>query len=309
MASLLKEIRNAAIEADAPIANVLRKCAVLGSQLKNDDLRDWALQELNGYDNNDDVPEYRRVQATPEGSFAGPFGTGYKNVGVPVIGLPEQLRERAMNAVFAQGVAGLEALTADSKGGPARFSWPGDWITLINAKSSWAGGMTLYAAWQDVDKASIAEMLDAIRNRVLEFCICLEREMPELLSDDDDQQLPTDVEAVAGQVFNQVIVFGSHIGNIANASPGAEQVVRDVKGNDLTGLVDALTEIGVPLDEVETLRVAVEEEVAGAGKTADPCGRWYKRAKQAVASGAWKLVQGATISTIRGAIMSYLGLA
>ena len=32
MPSLLKEIRNAAVDANVPIANMLRKCAVLGTQ-------------------------------------------------------------------------------------------------------------------------------------------------------------------------------------------------------------------------------------------------------------------------------------
>ena len=64
----------------------------------------------------------------------------------------------------------------------------------------------------------------------------------------------------------------------------------------------------MPPEEVEQLKAAIETESAGSGKTADPCGHWFKRAKQAVASETWSLAQGATISTIRGAILSYLGL-
>ena len=168
--------------------------------------------------------------------------------------------------------------------------------------------MILYAAWQAVGKANIAEMIDAIRNRVLEFCLRPEKEIPELMSDDDDSDLPSGAEAAASRVVNQVIVFGSHVGNIANASPGAKQVAPVVKPNDLAGLADALNEIGVPLEEVEQLRATIKTETDGAGKTAQPCAHWYKRAKQAVASGTWSLAQGATISMIRGAILSYLGL-
>ncbi len=79
MPSLLKEIRDAAVDANVPIANVLRKCAVLGAKLKNNELRDWALQELNGYKDGNDLPEYRKVMAPLTGDFAGPFQSGYKN--------------------------------------------------------------------------------------------------------------------------------------------------------------------------------------------------------------------------------------
>lgn len=308
MASLLKDIRNAALEADEPIANVLRKCAVLGTQLKSNDLREWALQELNGYDDEDDVPEYRRVPAPLMGNFTGRFGTGYTNVGVPAINLPEKLRERARSAVFTHGVAGLEALLEGGDGDRLQFSWPGDWLTWIHSETKWNDGMILYAAWQVVGKANVAETIDAIRNRVLEFCLRLEEEIPELMSDDDDSALPSGAEAAASQVVNQVIVFGP-VGNIANASPGANQAARvAVKRNDLSGLAAALSGFGVPPEEIEKLRAAIETETERAGKAARPCAAWYKRAKQAVASGTWSLAQGATISTIRGAILSYLGL-
>ena len=189
------------------------------------------------------------------------------------------------------------------------MTWPGDWLAVIQNKSQWSGGMVLIAAWQDVSKASVAEIIDAIRNRVLEFCLRLEKEVPELMSDnDDDSALPTDAEVAANQVFNQVIVFGSHVGNIANASAGARQVAPVVKVNDIAGLADALNKIGVPADEVEQLSNAIRKEIAGSGKIGDPCGEWFKRAKQAVASGTWSLAEGATVSTIRGAILSYLGL-
>ena len=40
MANLLKEIQAATTESNYPLANVLRKCAVLASQIKNSELRD-----------------------------------------------------------------------------------------------------------------------------------------------------------------------------------------------------------------------------------------------------------------------------
>ena len=69
MPSLLKEIRDAAVDANVPIANVLRKCAVLGAKLKNNELRDWALQELNGYKDENDFARVPEGDGTPHGRF------------------------------------------------------------------------------------------------------------------------------------------------------------------------------------------------------------------------------------------------
>jgi hypothetical protein len=44
-------------------ASLLQKCILLGGQVGSERLRDWARQELKGYDRVDQVPEYRRVSA------------------------------------------------------------------------------------------------------------------------------------------------------------------------------------------------------------------------------------------------------
>jgi hypothetical protein len=46
----------------ASISVLLRKCLVLAHQLKNDRLRSWVENELNGYATSDaELPEYRRI--------------------------------------------------------------------------------------------------------------------------------------------------------------------------------------------------------------------------------------------------------
>ena len=284
---------------------MLRKCAVLGDQLNNDELRDWSLQELQGYSSEDGVPEYRKIGALLRGNLAGPFQSGYKSVAVPAMCLPEQLRDRAHIAVLAEGVAGLERLL-EGEGDTLTFTWPGDWIALAQHKGQIMEGYVLYAAWQDISKSSVAGVLDAIRNRVLEFCLRLGKERPELMATDGDSP-PTAADSIAAkQVFNNVII-GSQIGSIASASPGAEQSAQiGITPGDMPGLIKALTGAGVPLDEAKVLKAAIEQESGQTGK--QKCDKWLERAEQAVASGAWSLVSGATIATIRGAILSYLGL-
>ena len=308
MPSLLKEIRDAAVDANVPIANVLRKCAILGAQLKNNDLRDWALQELNGYKTDSDVPEYRTVMAPLTGDFAGPFQSGCTNVPIPAMLLPKKLQDRARTARFPAGVASLESLLESEGGEYVTVSWSGDWIAWIQSEGKGKFDMTLLAARQVVGLSAIVDMIETVRNRVLEFCLRLEEEMPELMADDNPS--PTDaVEAKATQVYNQVFVFGSHTGNIANASPAAEQLMLDVQQGDLPGLTKVLSEVGVPPDEVDALRSAIEEDGESGRNDGRTAAAWFKRATKAVASGTWSLTKGATIATISRAIMSFFGLS
>ena len=54
-----------------PLTVVLRQCILLANQLKTPLLKTWAMQELNGYPNPKDVPEYRIINAGALGNFYG----------------------------------------------------------------------------------------------------------------------------------------------------------------------------------------------------------------------------------------------
>ncbi|WP_148043426.1 hypothetical protein [Flexivirga caeni] len=46
-----------------PLADLLRKCIILGTRSGSAELRDWASKELRGYDSDDELPTYRTVSA------------------------------------------------------------------------------------------------------------------------------------------------------------------------------------------------------------------------------------------------------
>ena len=47
--TLLREIHNAAVDADTSVAVVLRKCKILATRLKHEPFKTWVEKELNGY--------------------------------------------------------------------------------------------------------------------------------------------------------------------------------------------------------------------------------------------------------------------
>ena len=177
------------------------------------------------------------------------------------------MQDRARTARFPAGVASLESLL-EGEGEYVTLEWPGDWILWAQRDGKFE--MTLIAARQVIGVSAIVDMIDTVRNRILEFCLRLEEEMPELMADDEPSPTAA-VEVAASNVFNQVFVFGPYTGNIANASPAVEQIALDVKKGDLSGLTKALREVGQKVRPIAT--------------------DWFKRAKQAVASDTWSLAK------------------
>src|SRR5580704_6601030 len=102
MSELLDDIINLAIDGKQPLPDILRKCLLLGHELKNDRLKAWANQELDGYKSGRDVPEYRIIPALARGNFIGPFHAQYNRHMIPSIILEERHREFAETVYLTQ---------------------------------------------------------------------------------------------------------------------------------------------------------------------------------------------------------------
>ena len=62
-AGLLADLQAGLRDDNGSTTSLLQKCILLGGQVGSERLRDWARQELKGYDRIDQVPKYRRVSA------------------------------------------------------------------------------------------------------------------------------------------------------------------------------------------------------------------------------------------------------
>lgn len=123
-------IDNGATGNSEPLANLLRKCLVLASTLKNSSLKIWASNELNGYPSPDVLPPYRVIPIVARGFFLGPFQAQIRDQPLPPIALEPQHRHWATTAYLAQPTA---AYDQQSKSG-GQIPWPPDLTTLYQAK-------------------------------------------------------------------------------------------------------------------------------------------------------------------------------
>ena len=59
--SLLREIQDAAVDGTSDLESLLRKCRVLATRLKHDELKNWVTWELDGYPAEVPLPDYRKL--------------------------------------------------------------------------------------------------------------------------------------------------------------------------------------------------------------------------------------------------------
>src|SRR5215208_7712296 len=110
--TLLETIRDGAIGTGAPIDEVLQHCLVLASKLRNEQLRDWVRQELNGYDDNEELPSYRVVSVGIRFNAVSPRWKA-ENQSVPPGSFPERFKDVAYHVRLKQPVAQLQGWADD----------------------------------------------------------------------------------------------------------------------------------------------------------------------------------------------------
>ena len=64
MSSIVLELQRDVIQEDCEVLNLLRKAHIIAAKLNLEEFDKWILCELNGYTNNDSVPEYRYMSGS-----------------------------------------------------------------------------------------------------------------------------------------------------------------------------------------------------------------------------------------------------
>ena len=148
--SLAREIIKEAADHTVPLTTLLRKFLILASRLKNEDMKNWVLGELNGFQkgSKEDLPPHRVFGITAKGFFVGPFGASISDQPLPAYVLDESLRWWATTSYAMQGIAAYEGMIAKDPTGKAMVNWPADLVASYQSK--FIDGYALNRAWQEI---------------------------------------------------------------------------------------------------------------------------------------------------------------
>jgi hypothetical protein len=301
----LSQIIDAATGDTVSTASLLRMVKVVAARLDTAPLADWVDRELGGYADEDDLPRYRGpFEGQVMGVLVGPFNSTL-TVALPKVAFPERLREgHPWKLYFMQSVSELEALGEAKEN--LQNPWAADMVSLVNymldqGEMSLVDMHRLQRAYKAVTPQQIRGVVDAVRTRVLNLALDLERIAPQAGEPDSPPVDPTTVSYV---VTNNIYGDGNAT---AISSPGAIQGTSVVKKGDLDGLLRTAASIGVPQDDVTELREAIEgdtEDAEGDGALDKP-GRRVTEFLGKVALGAAGGTVGGTLTALIRAFFGF----
>lgn len=300
---LIKEIRNACTDPSVKVGHLLRKAKVLAAMLRNEPLKLWLASELNGYSADEELPPYRKISAPTFGTFSSPFRR--TDQPLPVSFMPEALQKMADAIHVVCGIGEIEVL-AESASSGLRHSWPPETAMLLRQIFTLGARSVLVEVYQPISKANLEGILDGVRNRLLDFVLGLQELNPEVL--DSEKALTGLAGERVTQVFNFAI-YGDHA-VVASGKDFSQTVTHGVSVGDLESLLGYLRQLGMPSEDLQDLRTAVEKDGPPQKKQlGERVTAWMGRVLTKAITGSWKIVLATAPELLKQALFHYYGWA
>lgn len=301
--SLAAKIGRDLVDPSVPVSDILRKAKVLGHLLKNDEFSRWVNAELEGYETADAVPDYRKLGPSTLGRFGGPLNRTITQE-IPLSYLPDNLHALTEPVGIGMGVKAIEAAAAEAATEDNhQVPWPPEAVVQARGHIRMTGGFELVHAWRPFSKVQMEEILDQVRNRLLEFLLQLQQIDPKVMKSE------AAIVAVSGdQVQNtfNTAIFGK--GNIVAAGIGVTQAVTQVKTKDPNSLLSHLRSHECPEDALAELQSALAEDgERPREQLGDAVKSWLGRTTVKALDGAWKVGVEVAPSLLKEALFQYYG--
>lgn len=301
--SLMKQIRDGATSSDIPLGQVLRLCMRLGQQLSNEELMTWARKEASGYENMEELPDYRVLPAEVRGDFFGPFQSGLKNAQIPRSVIDEKHRDWLYSVSLMEPVNQLEQYARGKDGrGTYQIPWSADIVAYYQSKEIYSNGLVLGSAWRMMSGQNVLGVLETIRTRVLDFILQLQSELQlDLDEPDQTQSLKIDTPQVNNTINNTIYGGNVALSNDGNASIGT----INITSGSLDELKGYMESIGVKKADTELLTQSIQQDGDTKGEVGPAVSTWLAQMGIKALKGGLKIGKEVAVTCMTKAIMQY----
>ena len=300
--SLLQDIAIECTANQASVARILRLCLRLAAGLKNDQLKTWATNELNGYPEGSILPSYRVFAVRSQGNFVASFGRQCV-LEIPLHVLPESLQPHYGEARLNQPIMQYESLLRDMKpGGALGAPWP----LMLAAKfgAEHLPDFNCIGAWQELSAPAMHGMIDTVKTRVLQMALEIKASDP-TAGEVQSSSVPLS-ESVVNNIVNNTII-GSQIQNVSVGSRGVSQSGEAVVSGDAKSLEAYLHHLGVDVAGVAELNAAIDGDKSTGRKGIGPSvTKWLADFGTSATKAGGDMAGKAIVGQLKDAILAYL---
>lgn len=229
---------------EKPLDGLLRKLILFGGVAGSSELRDWASAELRGYENDKDVPEYRKVTAPIQINGSTPRGL-VEHQTISTVDLPDFVRDEISESfLLRMGVREIQsmidqhAVDRTVRLQPAGVALIVDYMNRTSSSSGW-----ITELYWGVSTIALEGVLDQVRTRLAELIAELRA------GTQRGQTLPT--PAQAANAVNLVVNGRGNRVNISQAAGGG--VIASTPPRENSGFWTRARVVGAAIAGIATV--------------------------------------------------------
>lgn len=305
--SLLHEIQESIVQEGVDLGSILLKLRLLASRLGSDILEEWVKHESEGYPKDVEVPPYRVMDVSYHGTWSGPFGSGINNAPIPPYLIQKYAGDKWVNIEIRESIAAVDDLVkSNAKGSGTLGIDASNLILLLQGK--------VYKDYNCIDisasisPTSLAEIRQAVRSRILELTLELEKSIPEATQVEFGPPGKQEADPEKVQQISQQIIYG----NVTTAVTGGHgsNITLSIGERDTEALIQFLVKSGIPeADATEIANIMENEEPSSVDEPfGEKAKSWIASNLKKAAQGAWNIGINVATKVLSEAALKYYGL-
>jgi AbiTii len=300
---LLDDIINILSDEKGSLSAALIKTKVLLHSIGKKELATWVNNELKGYPDENNLPEYRICSSDLHASVAN-LRLVMKDYILPIQHLTEEQTKAITVSPCILSVASIEQAVRGYHADGDRLTrhMPPEYANVFARVL--APGANILSMWVEINMVDVENILTEVRSRLLDFLL----ELRDVVGIDvPEKELAGKVASVDTEKMFTTAVYGS--GNTIIIGSHHIQAITNQK-DDIEGLIQVIAKLGFQQTELDDLRKAVTDDKAS-GKTPDVAdgetGKWYTKALKEAGKGVVKVGVDVVAATIVQAVKGYMG--
>lgn len=305
--SLLHEIQESVVQEGSDLGSILLKLRLLASRLGSDLLEAWVKHESGGYPKEIDVPSYRIVGVSCHGTFSGSFGAGITNAPIPLYLIKKFAGDSWVNVEIRESIAAVDDLVKSSSEGKETAGIDAsNLILLLQGKVYKDYACNAISA--TISRTSLSEIQQAVRNRILELTLELEKEIPAASQVTFGSPSKQEANSDKVQQISQQIIYGDVITTVAGEY--SSNITLSIGKKDTESLIRYLVQSGIPEDDATDIAGIMEAEKPDSFE--EPFGekakKWMASNLKKAAQGTWNIGISVATKVLSEAALKYYGL-
>jgi len=261
--NVLTEIVNLLADEKGSLTNGLYKLKLLASRIKNGELLNWINKELNGYEDDKELPKYRISSGLLKGSFTNGY-YNQVNQSIPTFNFPSELIDFFSNYKIYQNISIVEDYANKAEDSlpmaiPAELS--AFMMKFIQEYNPTARGYSIYNVHLLVSTKAYKNILMNVRNYALDLALTLESELGYEIEIEEIIKQKEETNQLIHNYMTQNNITNFGDGNLVNTGDNNTITQNTViqKGN-FDQLRQTLSQIGLEEEDINELESIVRED-------------------------------------------------